>query len=625
VAGEGFRRFAFAHSAIYVRDLGCGPLDAFVRVRSGDRKLSLDFRLAAAGQTLANVQAREPAQWVHIRVPDTDGESGIERVDVYSEVPPNPWGFAAVVDDVRSNAWAPCRAEGRITQLVARRAVGGAGAGLLLWMLVWPVLWHRWLFGAAASTKPVASSPPGRVHANAVRLRTSLVTWAALFLLFGAWAVIRPPLQSPDETDHFARVLSMARQPWLVFGEEVRLPARLLTPFVLRGNEPVGARKLMFDGEAQLTSTEVTDLKRSALDFTAADDDHILSHAWAYPPTYYLPVFLVGRTLTSVLALSPYDAFYTYRLASAALSAALWVLVARVLGRVLTMPGDRRLAFLLMVSTPQVTFLASSLNADAAMLPLSVLATLLVWDLARNGRGHFATFVALLALALSKPAAIVVILSLTATLILTTAVRRVLRGRLRDICPHLPAGLDATLACVRTMALAYVVYYGWVSPHLLGVPLDLSPIAYLELLSRRASLLWAGFWGHPGWLDYRLEWGWYAALGLLSLMNAGYYLADHSRRYGAFAWFAIISAVSLGAALLIAEYLAASRVGLTLQGRYLLPALPALAVLLMHRGQAVRLGLVALVIVCHLVLVDLTARRYYVDDWRGVVAALPYY
>ncbi|MPZ17096.1 MAG: DUF2142 domain-containing protein [Luteitalea sp.] len=632
-ADEGFRRFAYAHSAIYIHDLGCGPLDTFVRVRSGSRKLRLDVRLAASGRTLADAQVREPAQWINVRVPDTDGARGIERLDLYSEVPPNPWGFAAVVDDVRANAWAPCRAAGRITQIVARRAVGGVIVGLLLWTLVWPVMWHRWLFGAAASTpvwqpgttegsdaatgaKAGSWNLHGRVRANAARLRAHLVTWAALFVLFGSWAVIRPPLQSPDEVDHFARVLSMARQPWVAFGEEVRLPGGLLTPFVLRGNEPVGARKLMFDGEAQLTRSEITDLKRSALGFTAADDDHVLSHAWAYPPAYYLPVFLVGRALTGGLALSPYDAFYAYRLASAALSALLWVLVARALGGVFTRSGDRRLAFLLMVSTPMVTFLASSVNADAAMLPLSVLATLLVWDLARNGRGHLQTFVVLLALALSKPAAVVVILSLAAALILTTVVRR---------SPDLPAGQDATLVCVRAMAVAYVVYYAWVSPHLLGVPLDLSPTAYLELLPRRASFLWAGFWGHLGWLDYRLEWGWYVALAVLCVMNAGYYLADRSRRYSAFAWFAVISAVSLGGALLAAEYLTLSRVGLTLQGRYFLPALPALAVLLMHRGQAVRLAFVVLVIVCHLVLVDVTARRYYVDDWRGVVAALPYY
>ncbi|MGH9162308.1 MAG: DUF2142 domain-containing protein, partial [Vicinamibacteraceae bacterium] len=482
------------------------------------------------------------------------------------------------------------------------------------------------LFGASASTTHAARSvQDARDDPKAARLRTHLVRWTALFLLFGSWAVIRPPLQSPDETDHFVRVLSMARQPWLVFGEEVHLPARLLTPFVFRGNEPVAARKLMFDGDAQLTADEVTDLERSVLPFAAADDDHILSHAWAYPPVYYLPVFLVGRALTSALALSPYDAFYTYRLASAAVSAALWVLVAAVMGRVLTRPGDRRLAFLLMVAAPMVAFLAGSLNADATMLPLSVLATLLVWDLARNGRGSLRTLIALLALALTKPAAIVVILSLGAALIFTTVVRRGVRGRLLDMCPDLPSGLKAILACVRALALAYVAYYAWVSPHLIGVPLDLSPSAYLTILPRRAALMWAGFWGNPGWLDYRLEWGWYVALAVVCLMNMGYYLADRSRRYAAFAWFAIVSALSLGAALLLGEYLATSRVGFTLQGRYFLPALPALVVLMMHRGQAVRLGLVALVIVCHLVLVDLTARRYYVDDWRGVMAALPYF
>ena len=81
-----------------------------------------------------------------------------------------------------------------------------------------------------------------------------------VFVYLAAWAVIRPPLQSPDEPQHLMKANSAWLQPWLNAVPDHFVPdRRFVNPLAL--NTPSALDKLFFQPMNALTIGEVNALR----------------------------------------------------------------------------------------------------------------------------------------------------------------------------------------------------------------------------------------------------------------------------------------------------------------------------------------------------------------------------
>jgi hypothetical protein len=333
-----------------------------------------------------------------------------------------------------------------------------------------------------------------------------------VFVYLAGWALIRPPLQSPDEPQHLLKANSVWRQPWLNAVSDHFVPdRRYVNPLAL--DTPPALNKLFFQPLNALTTAEVDALR--ATPWLPREGPPLPSYQRAiatYPQVYYWGVHALAEPLIRGAGLSPWDATYVYRLATCALVALGWALVWIACRRAAIPVDVAGLLVGLTLLTPMLAFISSAANPDALNDALCALAIVAAWEVLTLGTGGAVFGAALLAALLTKPS------GLQLAAVLTCAAGGLGLLRLVD---RRRAGLVAAIT-IGVTGLAIAVFYAWQPLRFLASgPTDDSLAVYAA--RRWASLgdIWSGYWGQLGWLDYRAPDGWYWLVLGLTVLNLG--------------------------------------------------------------------------------------------------------
>ena len=435
---------------------------------------------------------------------------------------------------------------------------------------------------------------------------------AAVFAYLAVWALLRPPLQSPDEPQHLMKANAVRLQPWLnAVPDRFEHDRGRVNPLALA--TPATLDKLFFNPYNALTIGEIDQLRE--VTWLPVDSPPLPPYERAvatYPQVYYWAVHLLAEPVIAGFGLGPWAASYAYRLATCALAAVLWALVWRALAGAGLAAADAALVLALALATPMLAFISSAVNPDAVNDALSALAVGLAWRALSLGAGRGAFAVTLLAAALTKPSGLQLAAVLSVVGVLLALVGLVDRRR--------AVGLVA--ACVAVVAVAFALFYAWQPQRFLGgVPTQDTLAVYATRRWADVPALWRSYWGTLGWLDYSAPAGWYVAIAALVAVNAGC-LAWRPVRPVAPAWYLASLWLVFVASAFAAEFRFLPHAGYTLQGRYIFPAALGLGAVLLHEVRAARIALVVAVVVLNLVLMRETVRRYYADGFRGAVHAI---
>jgi hypothetical protein len=446
--------------------------------------------------------------------------------------------------------------------------------------------------------------------------RPAVPAWLVGLAIFGylvAWALIRPPLQSPDEPQHLMKANSVWQQPWLNAVPDRFVPDRaFLNPLAWETPAPID--KLFFNPLNAMAPYEVDAVR--ATPWLPAQGPPLAPYqrgVATYPQVYYWGVHLLAEPVIRGAGLNPWDATFVYRLATCAMVAVLWALV-WVACRRAAIPPDvagTLLAFALL--TPMLAFISSATNPDAVNDALAALVLVTAWEALTRGTGGVACAVALLGATLTKPAG----LQLAAVLALVAAGL----GALRLVDRRRAAVVAGIAVGVTTVAMA--VFYAWQPLRFLatGPSNDTLPVYLAKRWALREEML-RTYWGQLGWLDYSAPIGWYYLLLALLAVNVAC-LVWRPRRPATLTWYlGAVWIVFLGSTF-VAELRYLREAGYTFQGRYLLPAVLGLGAVLLHEVRAARIAFLAGILALNLVLARETTRRYY-GGWRGAVHALPF-
>jgi hypothetical protein len=173
-------------------------------------------------------------------------------------------------------------------------------------------------------------------------------------------------------------------------------------------------------------------------------------------------------------------------------------------------------------------------------------------------------------------------------------------------------------------AVAWLTFYAWSPPRLYGVPRpDTDVQEYLEHTGEVAFRHWTAYWGQLGWLDYNAGQAWYQ--GLLWIFIGASVLSflrlPAWRRHASFALFAVLFGVAYFIGVFVGEFRYLAAAGFTFQGRYLLPASVAVAVVLLEQWRAWRLVVVVYLLALNVALVQRTVERYYDGSWSRLWSA----
>ncbi|MEO5820045.1 MAG: DUF2142 domain-containing protein [Vicinamibacteraceae bacterium] len=436
----------------------------------------------------------------------------------------------------------------------------------------------------------------------------------AVFVYLACWALIRPPLQSPDEPQHLMKANSVWLQPWLNDISDQFVPdRRRVNP--LAWETPAILDKLFFQPLNALTPSEVDVLR--ATPWLAPDGPALTPYQRAiatYPQVYYWSVHAVAEPVIRAAALNPWDATFVYRLATCALVAILWALV-WIACRRAAIPQDvagTLVTFVLL--TPMLAFISSSSSPDAVNDAVCALAIVAAWRVLTLGTGAAPFALALLAAMLTKPSG----LQLAAVLALVGAGFGIL-----GLTDRRRAALVTGITIAVTV-LAVVVFYAWQPLRFLATgPSTDSFAIYVGKRWAMRSEMWVTYWGQLGWLDYNAPLWWYALILALVAVNIAC-LIWRPRQPARLIWYLGAVWILFVLSTLAAEVRYLREAGYTFQGRYLLPAAIGLGAVLLHRVRAARIALLAGVLALNLVLVHATVRRYYVGGWKGAIHALPF-
>lgn len=488
---------------------------------------------------------------------------------------------------------------------VVRYALPGAVLGALLW-------WAWWWPALAAPSREGTVDGGGPPAAGAAQARCDALIFGGLAAsLFLVWAVLRPPLQAPDESEHLVRVLASPSVPWLSRQSHVPVPGAACNPLQ---DVPWPLSKLPFHAEAHLSREDVERLRLVTWPRPPAPLQ-VRTQAWAYPPGFYHATALLGTPLVALTRATPYESTYVYRFTAAALSAVCWAWVMAALGHLGLTRRQRWFVAALCLANPMVPFMASSVSPDAVHVPLIVLALVYGHVALVQGRARGTLVVVLLLATLTKPSGLVAMAILVVMAASLTLTRRI----------GWREAVDGLRPVAGAWAVAYLALAMWVPLALYGTPRDWGLAQYWEALNTYGWRRWVNFWGQLGWLDYNAPDVFYVVLLWLFGLNVALglpRLAVDWRRRGASS-FLVLASLILIVGTLAGEYLNLARAGLTFQGRYVLPAMIGVGGLTLHRWRVVRWTFVFALLALHLSLAQRSIPRYF-GDAETWCASLPW-
>jgi hypothetical protein len=475
-------------------------------------------------------------------------------------------------------------------------AVGpfAAGAGVFL-ALAWAAR-GGWVTGAAPRGGGARPSLSPRAAA----------ALAGMLAVYAGWAVLRPPLQAPDEPHHHARATSIPSTPWTGGAREVSLVPAHRNPLTWTPN---ALHAIIGRPAERLSSADVETLRATGWTPSTPYQPvvRIPTPVASYPPAYYWMVFAGGEALTGLFDLSPLHSLLAYRLVSAAGAWILWAAALVALDRI---PETRRHAipiWLVLAGTPTVAAMSATVNPDAIVIPATVLLFIGAWRMLSAGHGRALALVgAALAIA-TKPVGFFGLAAVLASALIWAWQRPADRCR--------AARLGRDLGAIA--AVAWFAFYAW-SPSQLqpaAAPPDLSFREYAWSLIARAPGLWIELWGRLGWVEYAAAPWWYVAILAACAGSAAVALWRRHEVDSAFARHALVVALAYGALVVATEFVNHAEVGLFAQGRYFAPALFGLVPILCGAGRQARWLLCALLGCLHLALAGATLTRYFGADW----------
>ncbi len=446
--------------------------------------------------------------------------------------------------------------------------------------------------------------------------RPAVPAWmvgVAVFIYLVAWALIRPPLQSPDEPQHLMKANSVWLQPWLNAVSDRFVPDRTrVNPLAWETPGPLD--KLFFRPLNAMAPYEVDAVR--ATPWLSPQGPPLAPYqrgVATYPQVYYWGVHALAEPVIRGAGLNPWDATFVYRLATCAMAAGLWALVWVACRRAAIPPDVAGTLVAFVVLTPMFAFISSATNPDAVNDALAAIVVITAWEVLTLGTGGLACAVALLGAALTKPAGLQLAAVLALVAVGLGALRLVDRRRAATV-----AGI-----AVGVTAIAIAVFYAWQPLRFLatGPSNDTLAMYVAKRWELREEML-RTYWGQLGWLDYSAPIGWYYLLLALVVVNLAC-LIWRPRRPATLTWYLGTVWILFVGSTFVAELRYLREAGYTFQGRYLLPAALGLGAVLLHEVRAARVVFLAALLALNLVLARETTRRYY-GGWRGAVHALPF-
>jgi uncharacterized membrane protein len=459
-------------------------------------------------------------------------------------------------------------------------------------MASWPGSSPAW---AKAATERVERLLPGLYFC-----------WAVIFGSVLVWEV--PPWQNPDEPAQVARAVQIALGELL--GRRVGdIAGGTSDPAIMRSQAATASLKFHSDVRDSAVSEQAGEALRWGVPAMMWFPNTAL-----YPPLLYapmVPAVWIGRAgrmhvVATLRLMRLFDLIAAAGLGAGALAAS----------------RRTRPALLALLVLPMSISLAASASQDALLIPASCLAAALL-DLARSRkqtplrtRSLAVLAASVLATVLARPSN----LPLAFTFLLLPASQR-------RAAVWLTGGVVGASLGWTCYALARI-----------SVPMsEADPGAQAHALLRDPGIfVWAmlaslrdwwgdyldGMIGVLGWLDTRLPDPFYSVAGTVLLVAMLSAAGSEPERRWASRWLALTCAVSAGILALLALYLAWSPPGagyvLGMQGRYLLPLLPAFALGLPDLGRwtagmrpAAVAAVVLLAAVTPAVVVVALLRRYY--------------
>jgi uncharacterized membrane protein len=414
-----------------------------------------------------------------------------------------------------------------------------------------------------------------------------------------AFALLTPPMQTPDEVGHYWRSVAVS-QGELVYEKNDGKPSALI---------PTASRKLVgtvwMDMAGRQVKYDVERLRR-ARELRNTDDKVRVHFPAFYTAAPYVPQ-AVTLLIARVIRVPPLAAFYLGRMANALAGILLVALAMRAMPKLAW-------AFAMVGLTPMFLYLAGSYSADTLTTGIAFSAiayALRLWE-EEGTRRLWAIFIALsFLLALAKPAYLLIPL-------LSLPLWRVPRAR-----PLIAASIVAMASGAAIAAWTARIGYFAMRPDLLANPsaqlthMTHYPMrvaaAVLSDYGRHTSQYFDHFVGRLGWLDIGLpqyvERAFLAAFIYVAL-------ATHIKlSWGRRLWIAAIFAGSL-VMVSVSQYMIWTPVGSSdvdgIQGRYFLPVFPLLLIALSGSWPKPRWWIPAsIAIVCNAVAIRTLFNHYY--------------
>ena len=294
---------------------------------------------------------------------------------------------------------------------------------------------------------------------------------------------------------------------------------------------------------------------------------------YGYPPLYY---YAIGKVAGLVRAAggSLIDYQFAMRAAQAALCTIFYFLIALVIRRAIPDEPMQVLAFIAVTFHPLTSFLGSIVNNDNGLLPCLALVTLGCVDVLKNravGRGIVLMAAGSVLMACTKPTGQLYGVACAATLM----VLLLRQARFRDAAwVTLPLVLSfATESAVRLLTGDYA---------LSGAPETQSVARLFKIMvDLIAWNMTKNIFGQFAWFEVNYaDWAYYLFLGLLMIaavplsivaLRALRAPASDSSGMSAAFFFGAGLAIVIGA--FITQYMLMPKVGIVIQGRYILPAI----------------------------------------------------
>ena len=467
-------------------------------------------------------------------------------------------------------------------------------------------------------------------------LRRTTVTFALIVTYLALWAVLKPPLQSPDEPQHLLRAAAVWREPWISSSPEwLALEPRLVNP--IAAQPPAALGKLFFHGERSLLPQDVSSLKATPWDMPGQAPERAWTPLASYPPGYYGAVLLLAETTRAWILPTPYQQTYVYRFWTLLMASVLWTLVYLVLRRLPETSARAELLLAFLLLNAMLAFVTSATTPDAVNIPLATLAVLLTYRalMHEQPRSHVLAALALAACLLTKPSGLLIFGGLCGA--------TVLLWRLRLVSAR-QAAWTALTSIVPT-GIAWLIFYAW-SPLAFraSTPQSLPVTDYLISLLTRAPKIASAYWGKLGWRDYHLPLIWYALLFALLAVNAalmaralwktrggrgvrgGGARPVESEAQPVTSFVIFTAAVFAGYVVLMAfgEYRYLPMAGENFQGRHLLPASIGLAGLVSHDEAWARRLLIGYLAIMNVAFMHASIVRYFGGNWSAFWQSLPW-